>query len=116
MNISLEESYEELRQAATQFMTIQIGVSTFTYDHINNSYVAKPFNFYIYPTTTAGYAPQGRCFMTEASSLDFLAQNGFDFNKWVYQGTVTSKNYPQGKACFFACIVMHCLTHTVLDQ
>ncbi|KAF9324537.1 hypothetical protein BG006_000444 [Podila minutissima] len=86
MNISLEESYEELRQAATQFMTIQIGVSTFTYDHINNSYVAKPFNFYIYPTTTAGYAPQGRCFMTEASSLDFLAQNGFDFNKWVYQG------------------------------
>ncbi|KAG0076723.1 hypothetical protein BGZ93_000844 [Podila epicladia] len=86
MNISLEESYEELRQAATQFMTIQIGVSTFTYDRTNNSYVAKPFNFYIYPTTTAGYAPQGRCFMTEASSLDFLAQNGFDFNKWVYQG------------------------------
>ncbi|KAI9241187.1 MAG: ribonuclease H-like domain-containing protein [Podila humilis] len=86
MNISLEESYEELRQAATQFMTIQIGVSTFTFDHANNAYVAKPFNFYIYPTTTAGYAPQGRCFMTEASSLDFLAQNGFDFNKWVYQG------------------------------
>ncbi|KAF9308349.1 hypothetical protein BG003_011226 [Podila horticola] len=86
MNITLEESYEELRQAATQFMTIQIGVSTFTYDYANNSYVAKPFNFYIYPTTTAGYAPQGRCFMTEASSLDFLAQNGFDFNKWIYQG------------------------------
>ncbi|KAI1317371.1 hypothetical protein EDD11_008551 [Mortierella claussenii] len=83
---TLEEGYEELRKSATQFLTVQIGISTFTFDPRNGSYIAKPFNFFIFPTTSVGYSPQGRCFLTEASSLDFLAKNRFDFNKWVYQG------------------------------
>ncbi|KAG0196960.1 hypothetical protein BGX28_009526 [Mortierella sp. GBA30] len=83
---TLEESYEELRKSATQFLTVQIGITTFTFDPRNGTYLAKPFNFFIFPTTAAGYAPQGRCFLTEASSLDFLAKNRFDFNKWVYHG------------------------------
>ncbi|KAF9428389.1 hypothetical protein BGZ94_002567 [Podila epigama] len=99
-NTTLEESYEELRQAATQFMTIQIGVSTFKYEPDKGAYVAKPFNFYIYPTTSGGFSPQGRCFMTEASSLDFLANNGFDFNNWIYHDRIT-KWLADGKALNF---------------
>ncbi|CAO3570358.1 unnamed protein product [Mortierella alpina] len=83
---TLDEGYEELRKSATQFLTVQIGITTFTFDPRNGTYLAKPFNFFIFPTTAAGYSPQGRCFLTEASSLDFLAKNRFDFNKWVYQG------------------------------
>ncbi|KAG0054289.1 hypothetical protein BGZ83_011494 [Gryganskiella cystojenkinii] len=83
---TMEEGYQELRKSATQFMTVQIGISTFHFDPSNGGYVARPFNFFIFPTTLTGYAPQGRCFLTEASSLDFLARNHFDFNKWVYQG------------------------------
>ncbi|KAF9946844.1 hypothetical protein BGZ72_011095 [Mortierella alpina] len=83
---TLDEGYEELRKSATQFLTVQIGITTFKFDPRNGTYLAKPFNFFIFPTTAAGYSPQGRCFLTEASSLDFLAKNRFDFNKWVYQG------------------------------
>ncbi|KAF9570497.1 hypothetical protein EC968_001771 [Mortierella alpina] len=83
---TLDEGYEELRKSATQFLTVQIGITTFTFDPRNGTYLAKPFNFFIFPTTATGYSPQGRCFLTEASSLDFLAKNRFDFNKWVYQG------------------------------
>ncbi|KAI8596119.1 ribonuclease H-like domain-containing protein [Dissophora ornata] len=85
-NTTLEEAYEELRKSASQFLTVQIGISTFTFDPSNGTYLAKPFNFFIFPTTFAGYSPQGRCFLTEASSLDFLAKNHFDFNKWIYNG------------------------------
>ncbi|KAF9087976.1 hypothetical protein BGX29_000536 [Mortierella sp. GBA35] len=85
-NTTLEEGYEDLRKSASKFLTIQIGISTFTFDPSNGSYLAKPFNFFVFPTTLTGYSPQGRCFLTEASSLDFLAKNRFDFNKWIYQG------------------------------
>ncbi|KAF9166012.1 hypothetical protein DFQ26_008858 [Actinomortierella ambigua] len=83
---TLEQSYGELRAAATQFLTVQIGLSTFKFDPSTGNYVAKPFNFYIFPTTLAGFAPPHRCFLTEASSLDFLAKNRFDFNKWIGEG------------------------------
>jgi len=86
-NTTMEEGYEELRKSASQFMTVQIGISTFHFDPSNGSYIARPFNFFIFPTSLTGYAPQGRCFLTEASSFDFLARNHFDFNKWIYQGT-----------------------------
>ncbi|KAF9124645.1 hypothetical protein BGX30_000851 [Mortierella sp. GBA39] len=85
-NTTLEEGYEDLRKSASKFLTIQIGISTFKFDPTNGSYLAKPFNVFVFPTTLTGYSPQGRCFLTEASSLDFLAKNRFDFNKWVYQG------------------------------
>ncbi|KAF9397438.1 hypothetical protein BGX21_008867, partial [Mortierella sp. AD011] len=83
---TLEQGYEELRKSASQFLTVQIGISTFKFDPRNGDYVAKPFNFFVFPTTVAGYSPQGRCFLAEASSLDFLAKNRFDFNKWIYNG------------------------------
>jgi len=85
-NTTLEEGYEDLRKSASKFLTIQIGIATFKFDPSNGSYLAKPFNIFVFPTTLTGYSPQGRCFLTEASSLDFLAKNRFDFNKWVYQG------------------------------
>ncbi|KAF9139316.1 hypothetical protein BG015_002067 [Linnemannia schmuckeri] len=85
-NTTLEEGYEDLRKSASKFLTIQIGISTFKFDPSNGSYLAKPFNVFVFPTTLTGYSPQGRCFLTEASSLDFLAKNRFDFNKWIYQG------------------------------
>ncbi|KAG0249642.1 hypothetical protein BG011_009056 [Mortierella polycephala] len=85
-NTTLEEGYEELRKSASKFLTIQIGISTFSFDPRNGTYLAKPFNFFIFPTSLTGYSPQGRCFLTEASSFDFLSRNRFDFNKWVYQG------------------------------
>ncbi|KAF9347157.1 hypothetical protein BGX26_001341 [Mortierella sp. AD094] len=83
---TLEQGYEELRKSASQFLTVQIGISTFTFDPRNGDYLAKPFNFFVFPTTSVGYSPQGRCFLAEASSLDFLAKNNFDFNKWIYSG------------------------------
>ncbi|KAG0223542.1 hypothetical protein BGW42_005820 [Actinomortierella wolfii] len=83
---TLEQSYWELKTAATQFLTVQIGLATFKFDPSTGQYVAKPFNFYIFPTTLAGFAPPNRCFLTEASSLDFLAKNRFNFNKWIGEG------------------------------
>lgn len=99
-NTTLEEGYEDLRKSASKFLTIQIGISTFKFDPSNGSYLAKPFNVFVFPTTLTGYSPQGRCFLTEASSLDFLAKNRFDFNKWVYQGTPISLSFHTWRCAF----------------
>ncbi|CAO3593043.1 unnamed protein product [Absidia cylindrospora] len=50
-------------------------------------YIAKPFNFNIFPTSFGGGRSQpNRVFSVQAQAFDFLAKQAFDFNKWIYQG------------------------------
>lgn len=44
---------------------------------------AQTFNFYCFPRPFEDWQPQ---FISQASSLDFLAQCNFDFNKWIHDG------------------------------
>lgn len=64
---------------------VQVGVCTFQYDKEKRGYNYKAFNFYVCPKQTVKGAPD-RMFRCQASSLQFLSQHGFDFNKLFSQG------------------------------
>ncbi|KAI9481156.1 MAG: ribonuclease H-like domain-containing protein [Benjaminiella poitrasii] len=83
---SMEDRYREYKEATERFLIIQFGLCTFTWDEPSGRYIAKPFNFYIFPTSMTGQVTTNRLFMTQAQAFDFLTKQSFDFNKWVYQG------------------------------
>ncbi|KAG2228303.1 hypothetical protein INT45_011095 [Circinella minor] len=83
---TLANRYTEYKEATERFLIIQFGMCTFTWDEKGGRYMAKPFNFYIFPTSMTGKIQPNRIFMTQAQAFDFLAKQSFDFNRWVYQG------------------------------
>ena len=49
----------------------------------DSRYLSHTFNFYLYPKA---YGPIDTAFKCQSSSLEFLCQHSFDFNKFVYGG------------------------------
>jgi len=47
------------------------------------TYFAKPFNFFIFPRSAFGIDKR---FIVQSSSATFLAGHKFDFNKTIYEG------------------------------
>jgi hypothetical protein len=82
----MKDRYIEYKEATERFLIIQFGMCTFKWDQPSGRYIAKPFNFYIFPTSITGQVQTNRVFMTQAQAFDFLTKQSFDFNKWVYQG------------------------------
>nr|XP_022318023.1 poly(A)-specific ribonuclease PARN-like isoform X1 [Crassostrea virginica] len=80
-----EERYHKLRKGSSDFLVFQVGLCTFCYDKENSTYEAKPFNFYVFPKPYSRAAPDCR-FLCQSSSIDFLASQGFDFNKVFKEG------------------------------
>ncbi|RUS16892.1 hypothetical protein BC937DRAFT_90686 [Endogone sp. FLAS-F59071] len=66
-NETLSQRYTSYREAARTFSIIQFGVCTFTWDNETHRYLAKPFNFYVFPTMANSRAQLERTL-------------------WVYQG------------------------------
>jgi len=82
----LEERYKEgIKNSAGKFLVVQFGLCAFFYDEETNEYSHKAYNFYTFPKCFDRNAPNKR-FWCEASSLEFLASTGFDFNKWINHG------------------------------
>lgn len=67
--------------SAQAFIINQFGMSMFTL--VDGAYVARTFNFNLFP---AVYQSVDKRFMCQSSSLAYLAQHKFDFNKMVYDG------------------------------
>ncbi|XP_078237465.1 poly(A)-specific ribonuclease PARN isoform X3 [Pogona vitticeps] len=67
------------------FLLFQFGLCTFKYDHTESKYVTKSFNFYIFPKPFNRTSPDVK-FVCQSSSIDFLANQGFDFNKVFRNG------------------------------
>ena len=80
-----EERYQKLVNGVKDFTIMQFGMCTFSWDDEQQHYVAKPFNFYIFPKPYNRQMPDMR-FLCQSSSLDFLADQKFDFNKWICEG------------------------------
>ncbi|CAJ0834953.1 15285_t:CDS:2, partial [Entrophospora sp. SA101] len=78
--------YNKVRIAATKFLIIQFGLCTYTYSHTEDCFIAKPFNFYIFPADSDRKDYHDICFMCSGSSLHFLSNCGFDFNKLISYG------------------------------
>ncbi|XP_037522621.1 poly(A)-specific ribonuclease PARN isoform X2 [Rhipicephalus sanguineus] len=80
-----EERYRKLRESSLDFLVVQVGVCVFQHDKEKRGYTYKAFNFYVCPKQTVKGAPD-RMFRCQASSLQFLSQHGFDFNKLFSHG------------------------------
>ncbi|XP_060028925.1 poly(A)-specific ribonuclease PARN isoform X2 [Erinaceus europaeus] len=67
------------------FLLFQYGLCTFKYDHTDSKYITKSFNFYVFPKPFSRSSPDVK-FVCQSSSIDFLASQGFDFNKVFRNG------------------------------
>uniref|UniRef100_A0A3B3QM86 Poly(A)-specific ribonuclease PARN n=1 Tax=Paramormyrops kingsleyae TaxID=1676925 RepID=A0A3B3QM86_9TELE len=80
-----EERYQKLKKHSMDFLLFQFGLCTFKYDQSASEYLTKSFNFYIFPKPFSRNSPDIK-FVCQSSSIDFLANQGFDFNKVFCNG------------------------------
>ncbi|XP_002715010.1 poly(A)-specific ribonuclease PNLDC1 isoform X1 [Oryctolagus cuniculus] len=78
------EWYLKTRRSVQQFTICQIGLSVFsTIEGESNKYVAHSCNFFLFPTTFGILDSE---FSFQASSVQFLNQYGFNYNKFLKKG------------------------------
>ncbi|NP_083037.1 poly(A)-specific ribonuclease PARN isoform 1 [Mus musculus] len=80
-----EERYQKLKKHSMDFLLFQFGLCAFKYDHTDSKHVTKSFNFYVFPKPFSRSSPDVK-FVCQSSSIDFLASQGFDFNKVFCSG------------------------------
>lgn len=80
-----EERYQKLKKHSMDFLLFQFGLCTFKYDCTDSKYIMKSFNFYVFPKPLNRSSPDVK-FVCQSSSIDFLASQGFDFNKVFRNG------------------------------
>lgn len=76
---TVEERYSKLRHSAQNFGMIQFGLSAFRYVPTKKKYSHATYCFYVLAKPGAGE-------ICDTGSLNFLANNGFDFNKLYKEG------------------------------
>ena len=74
------ERYDKVKDSARQFLLIQFGLSTFHHIKSSDSFESRTYNFYVWPRPCSRNAPDPR-FLCQTSSIDFLTNQNFDFNK-----------------------------------
>ncbi|KAK7502466.1 hypothetical protein BaRGS_00006419, partial [Batillaria attramentaria] len=79
------ERYAKMCKGSLDYLIVQFGLCAFKFNEETQSYEARPFNFYIFPRPYTRQAPDRR-FLCQSSSIDFLVQQGFDFNKLFREG------------------------------
>lgn len=94
---TLEQFYVKCRNNVKQFQIFQVGLSFFKLI-TENEFDCHSYNFYIFPKPCSLLPPEEseRYFLSQTSSLIFLAENGFDFNKLI-NGGISYLNFSQEK-------------------
>lgn len=80
---TLESKYQKFMHICRRMNAFQIGIATFKWDASKNEYVIRPFNFYVWPNSTM---MDKQIMQFDVSSVKFLMQNHFDFNKLFREG------------------------------
>lgn len=91
-----EGRYCKLREGSRDFLLIQFGLCAFSWEAEEKKYIAKPFNFYIFPQQFGRHTPDVR-FLCQSSSITFLSEQNFDFNKLFRDGIPYLKPYDEQK-------------------
>ncbi|KAK8623028.1 hypothetical protein V6N13_117923 [Hibiscus sabdariffa] len=79
--------YLKVKDSAEKFAVLQFGVCPFRWDSLNQSFIAHPHNFFVFPRQeipldrTTSYE-----FLCQTTSMDFLAKYQFDFNACINEG------------------------------
>ncbi|XP_046660583.1 LOW QUALITY PROTEIN: poly(A)-specific ribonuclease PARN-like [Homalodisca vitripennis] len=79
------EYYHKIKNGSLDFLLVQFGLVAFMYNEEQKKYTHRAYNFYLFPKPLSRQAPDCR-FLCQASSLDFLASHGFNFNKLFNEG------------------------------
>ncbi|KAL5974364.1 hypothetical protein ACLOJK_031028 [Asimina triloba] len=79
--------YLKVKDSAEKFAIVQFGVCPFRWDGQNESFIAHPHNFYIFPRKELAVDGPSYEFLCQATSIDFLAKHQFDFNACIHEGT-----------------------------
>lgn len=82
---TVETRYLTKRRSAKAFSCSQFGLATFTFDPAAKRFDVRAYNFNIFPRGKWQEKTDG-VFSSQASSLEFLAKNGFSFDKWIREG------------------------------
>lgn len=91
----MQDRYTRTAAAAHQYVINQFGLSCFKRQLPDGPggvrrYTAATFNFYLFPRPAEGAAASAtssaKRFLCDAGSLAFLAGQGFDFNRCIYDG------------------------------
>mmetsp|Transcript_15556 Transcript_15556/g.15118 ORF Transcript_15556/g.15118 Transcript_15556/m.15118 type:complete len:130 (+) Transcript_15556:7-396(+) len=80
---SVEDRYRKLKHTIEKMFAFQWGICTFHWH--NNKYICRPFNFYVFPMSKLF---PSTVLQFQASSVRFLMENHFDFNKLFASGIV----------------------------
>jgi len=81
------ERYRKILKNTESYMQVQFGLCTFKWNKEDKKYTSKAYNFYIFPMTTSSLrSTPDRTFSCQSSSLEFLVNQGFDFNKVFRKG------------------------------
>lgn len=107
-----ETYYSKLKDSAREFLVVQVGLCTFRYNFEEKKYITssknrtsneifcyswnyvcsrysyKAFNFYVFPRTVGRNGNDVK-FLCQSSSIHFLSNNGFDFNKLFKEGKLS---------------------------
>ena len=92
-----EEKYSRLKNGSNKLLLIQYGICLFKWSDKHKQYKAMPFNFYICPRPYKKIH-NDVTFVCQSSCIDFLAKNGFDFNKLFHQGVSFMSPWEEARA------------------
>ncbi|RDW59480.1 hypothetical protein BP6252_12567 [Coleophoma cylindrospora] len=84
---TLQQQYQETKEAAETFQVLQLGITLLEEDHEREMYIARPYNFHLSPLFIHGDRLDiDRKFSFSSSACDFLLKNNFDFGKIFEKG------------------------------
>lgn len=78
---SLQERYQEVKEAAEKYSILQIGLTCVREDLETGRYISRPYNFELSPLIDVQGLDVERDFAFSTSAVDFLKRVGFDFSK-----------------------------------
>jgi poly(A)-specific ribonuclease len=79
------DRYRKLRDSASNFGMLQIGLSAFKYKASGDKYTSTSWSFHLFPVV-GGSGNDFRRWTLQLSSITFLKEHGFDFNKTFLDG------------------------------
>lgn len=83
---SLDERYEKTVNSVKNFAITQLGITAFKWDKSKSKYTVDCIDAYLFRRSIPGQKFKHNIFSSEPESLEFLSNNNFDFNKWIYDG------------------------------
>lgn len=80
-----ETAYYKAKDSAEKFQLLQFAVCPFKWAS-DSKIIAFPYNFHLFPRDELRFGMPAYSFSCQLSSITSMAQKGFDFNSWVYNG------------------------------